>query len=199
MDELIFVLLFIVLIAYVLVFYFAFFNSITKRRKKVRFHNAIISIYKSNSSTDDVIEQLSLNFNKLTEVFGRTNEKTVLDILETLVYHYDTFTDDRFESLFNVKKDMNIREYIYKLSKYIKEKEPFASIPAKEANLLNNINDALLKNNIDLGTVSLAQLSKELSSKEIEIKKMEKQNLIGTIVSIIGIILTVIFGILSLR
>ncbi|MBQ2285484.1 MAG: hypothetical protein II244_07445 [Clostridia bacterium] len=83
--------------------------------------------------------------------------------------------------------------------KYIKEKEPFASIPAKEANLLNNINDALLKNNIDLGTVSLAQLSKELSSKEIEIKKMEKQNLIGTIVSIIGIILTVIFGILSLR
>ena len=135
----------------------------------------------------------------MTEVFGRTNEKTVLDILETLVYHYDTFTDDRFESLFNVKKDMNIREYIYKLSKYIKEKEPFASIPAKEANLLNNINDALLKNNIDLGTVSLAQLSKELSSKEIEIKKMEKQNLIGTIVSIIGIILTVIFGILSLR
>ena len=123
-----------------------------------------------------MIEQLSLNFNKLTEVFGRTNEKTVLDILETLVYHYDTFTDDRFESLFNVKKDMNIREYIYKLSKYIKEKEPFASIPAKEANLLNNINDALLKNNIDLGTVSLAQLSKELSSKEIEIKKMEKQN-----------------------
>ena len=112
-----------------------------------------------------MIEQLSLNFNKLTEVFGRTNEKTVLDILETLVYHYDTFTDDRFESLFNVKKDMNIREYIYKLSKYIKEKEPFASIPAKEANLLNNINDALLKNNIDLGTVSLAQLSKELSSK----------------------------------
>lgn len=99
----------------------------------------IISIYKSNSSKDDVIEQLSLNFNKLTEVFGRTNEKTVLDILETLVYHYDTFTDDRFESLFNVKKDMNIREYIYKLSKYIKEKEPFASIPAKEANLLNNI------------------------------------------------------------
>lgn len=47
--------------------------------------------------------------------------------------------------------------------------------------------------------ISLAQLSKELSSKEIEIKKMEKQNLIGTIVSIIGIILTVIFGILSLR
>ena len=89
-------------------------------KKKVRFHNAIISIYKSNSSTDDVIEQLSLNFNKLTEVFGRTNEKTVLDILETLVYHYDTFTDDRFESLFNVKKDMNIREYIYTLSKYIK-------------------------------------------------------------------------------
>ena len=43
------------------------------------------------------------------------------------------------------------------------------------------------------------EISKELSSKEIEIKKMEKQNLIGTIVLIIGIILTVIFGILSLR
>ena len=42
MDELIFALLFIVLVAYVFVFYFAFFNSVTKRKKKVRFHNAVI-------------------------------------------------------------------------------------------------------------------------------------------------------------
>ncbi|MCH5279029.1 MAG: hypothetical protein J1E60_04485 [Christensenellaceae bacterium] len=80
---------------------------------------------------------------------------------------------------------------------YIKTINPFISISRKEADLMQSIMNALNNNNCSLGVSSLKQLSQEVATKEKLIIKKDKENRRANIVSIVGLILTVFFGILS--
>lgn len=80
---------------------------------------------------------------------------------------------------------------------YIKTINPFISISRKEAELMQSIMNALNNNNCSLGVSSLKQLSQEVATKEKLIIKKDKENRRANIVSIVGLILTVFFGILS--
>ena len=126
------------------------------------------------------------------------NETTLLDVLEKFIYYYDTYPKHRFYNLFRVQKSLEIRNFIFSICKFIKDKDPFTAVPSKEANLLKNINDAIVKNNADFGKASLLQLSNELINREKLLKKKEKDNQLATIISIVGMILTVFFGFLSI-
>ena len=197
--EVFIVLLIITLVfIYFMMFYLIFFKTQIKHKRDYRFHNAILSIYDSSQSVDDAYEQLLLNFNKLCQDMGNNNETTLLDILEKFIYYYDTYSKHRFSNLFRVQKSLEIRNFIFSICKFIKDKDPFTAVPSKEANLLKNINDAIEKNNADFGKASLSQLSNELINKEKLLKKKEKEYQLTFIISIVGMILTIFFGILSI-
>lgn len=85
-----------------------------------------------------------------------------------------------------------------KLYTYIVDVEPFSNLPETQATLLKNIKDAMLKGNIDLGKVALKQLTEELIDSERQLEKQERINKITVILSIVGMLLTIYFGIASL-
>lgn len=156
------------------------------------------------SNLSDVLEQLSLNYNQLSQEMGLSKDSMVSDslgmlkLLDSIIHCYDTYTDKKFKVEFRIKKNENIRKFVFEIRKEIMSREPYITVPPKEANLLKAIRDSIEKNNKELGRNSLTQLSKEMTNKEKTLKRMERANQISMIISVVGVILTVIFGVLSL-
>lgn len=156
------------------------------------------------SNLSDVLEQLSLNYNQLSQEMGLSKDSMVsdslgmLNLLDSIIHYYDTYTDKKFKTEFKIKKNENIRRFVFEIRKEIMSREPYITIPPKEAGLLKAIRDSIEKNNKELGRNSLIQLSKEMTNKEKTLKRMERANQISMTISIVGVILTVVFGILSL-
>lgn len=194
-------------------YFFAFYTIILKRdlqrRFLRRFHNAVCNIYEEVTHTAQVdedpdsahtywFEQLNLNYEKLCQSNPSNNYTSILDLLETIIYYYDSYPDIAFKNVFRQDKKPQIRNFTVDMCLYIKSRNPFISIPRKEADLMQTILDALDSNNKSLGINSLRQLSQEVANKEKLIIKKDKENQRANVVSIVGVILTVFFGILSL-
>lgn len=188
----------LILIMYFLVFYIVFLKSNIQRTRYASFYKSVLSVYKECHVLEDALEQLSLNYNKIFQKLGATKDLTLLDMLEQLIHYYDSYSDKNFKYRFGETKDPKIRSFILEICKLIKKNEPFSSVASKESNMLKNINDAIIKNNKDLGLSTLQQLAEEIANKEKTIKKKEKENQVATIVSIVGVALTIFFGLLSL-
>ena len=188
----------LVLIIYFFVFYIVYLKSAIKKTCYVSLYKAVLSVYKECHILEDALVQLSLNYNKIFQRLGADKDSTLLDMLEQLIHYYDSYSDKNFKYRFGETKDTKIRSFILDIYKLLKQKEPFSSVTSKESNLLKTINDAIIKNNTDLGLSTLQQLAEEIANKEKTIKKKEKENQVATIVSIVGVVLTIVFGLLSL-
>jgi len=150
-----------------------------------------------NGANDACFLQLKLNYDKLSQSFPSGDYTSVLDLLETIIYYYDTYSDKEFKRLLKGEKNNDIRAFIMEVCVFIKNDNPFISSPPKEAEMMRTIKDALHNNNTKLGINSLIQLSREVETKEKLLAKKEKENQIATIISVVGIILTLFFGFFS--
>ncbi len=186
-------------VIYLWVFYLFLMKENRKRKNINMFHNAIMSVYERNNSTNlyvgkDIIEQITLNHNKIF----RSDKIKLLDMIEQLIFYYDSYSDERFKKLLHTDKNIIIIEFLLSVRDFIKQSTPFSSLPVKEASLLKNIDDAITQNNVQLGQTAVEQLSEEILNKETLIKKQEKQNQQATMLTIIGVVLTIFFGIISI-
>lgn len=178
--------------------YVFIFKKDAQRKQIRRFYNAIEHIYKKQLSKSDSLNQLKLNYEKLNQEITNTTYNSILDLLETIIYYFDTYPDKLFKSFFKFDKQEEIRDFLMQICIYIKEDNPFISAPQKEAELMRTLKNALESNNSSLGTNSLMQLSLEIEAKEKLLSKKDKENQRANIISIVGIILTTFFGFLSL-
>lgn len=206
MDILSIILIILILLIYICAYILVNFYSKKNYENMFikRFHNATYSIYENEATDvgllddeDYVFNQLNLNYEKLYQVFPNNQYMSILDVLQTLVNYYDCCSDSEIKKFFKIKKDLQFRDFMMNMCLYIKQKNPFLSIPPKEANLMQLIMNALDENNKSLGKSSLDQLSQEIEAKEKVMSKMDKTNRFTTIISIVGVILTIFFGIVS--
>lgn len=191
-----YVLLYIVIFIYI----FVLFGAYLKRGKQdlvlKKFYKAIVSVYSIKNNIEDSFYQLNIIYEKLCQ--NHPNKyNNIFDLLKTVLYCYDTYNEKVFKNTFKVEKDSQIRNFIIELCDFINEKDPYISVPLKEASILKTIGEALENNNTQLGLNCLGQLSLEIESKEILIQKKEKENRITTMLTVVGLILTVFFGFLS--
>lgn len=207
----------ITFIIYIIFYFFAFYRIILKqdiKRSFLRtFHNVLFSVcgykFEEFDNSDDFnskdqrsksfyFDQLNLNYEKLCQSKPNNSFSSILDVLETIIYYYDSCSDDIFQKIFKKEKNPIVRAFTLHMCLYIKEMNPFISIPRKEADLMQSILDSIDNNNKSLGTNSLKQLTQEIANKEKLISKQEKDNKRANIVSILGLCLTVFFGLISI-
>lgn len=193
----------LILAVILLIYFYAFLNLLSRMTSSngriVKMHNAIISVYQNCDDISAGILQLEVNYKQIIQKTRDNKDTSLIDTLESIIYYYDTFSDNNFNSFFKHEKDSNIRSFIYEVYSTIKSDNTFASVPAKEAQLLKTLSTAIDNNNIDLGQNTLKQLSDEIINKEMIIRKKEKENRLAIIVSIVGVLLTLFFGILSIK
>jgi len=197
MDIWIVILLAIVMCIYFILGYLFFVTNDIKQKRFRELYRAVHSVYQQSKYSKYALDQLTMIYNKMPQEFAKGNT-TLLDMLETLLYYYDTQSDNRFQSMFGLEKDARIRSCIYEIICLIKEEDPFTSNSPKEANYLKDIQIALQKGNADLGHTVVKRLSEELIIKDKLLQKKEKENQLTTMLSVIGILLTIIFGVISM-
>ncbi len=198
MELVLTIFMLVVLIAYFYFFYAIMIQDALKKKRLRSFYRSIKSILeKENISDDEILEELGIDYNKIFQNVSEKNTPSLLEMLEQMIFFYDSYTDKAFKSIFGEDKDSILKEKCVVLRKFIKEKEPFSSLPPKEATLFTNIKIAVQEGNSSLCDAVLEQLSTEIINKDILIKKQEKNNKNTAIISVVGIILTIFFGILS--
>ena len=202
-ENLTIIIFFIGIVVYIIVAYITISKRDIQNFMIKNFYKAVCNVYKTYNETykeitiDDLFVQLNLNYEKLCQTYPSNTYTSILDLVKTIIHYYDIFSYKLFKRFFRVEKNQEIRELMVEICNYIVNINPFISVPKKEADLLYSIKDALENDNCSLGMTSLMHLSQEIDNKEKLLKKQEKQNKLTTIISIVGIILTIFFGVLS--
>jgi hypothetical protein len=119
--------------------------------------------------------------------------------LEEFIYYYDTKGAKNLHEMTELELKNDTRAKVVRLIRVAKTENPFLGIPSKEANLLITLNQAMRDNNLDLGKKTITLLSQEIEKTVKLLTTQEKRNAVSYIVSIVGVILTIIFGIISLK
>ena len=177
-------------------------NDISKTLTNIRFQRnflrILVVIQKKNLPIDISIEQLKIDFYELNWQSKNSNPTVeILDALNRLIYIFDTNPKNKIIKSVDVDQDA-IRDFAVDIYNYLKQKDPFAEISNKEANLLTSIKLLIDANQIELGAKTLEQLGDEIKLKDKIIEKKEQQNKKTTIISVVGMILTVVFGVVSI-
>lgn len=177
-------------------------NDILKTKQEVRFlrnfFRILIVIQKKNLPIEDSIEQIKLDFYELDWQSKDTNLTVeILDTLNRLIYILDTNPKNKIIKSIDVDQEV-IRDFAVEIYNYLKQRDPFAEISTKEANLLNNLKLLIDSKQIELGVKTLEQLGDEIKLKDMVIEKKEQQNKKATIISIVGMVLTLVFGVVSI-
>jgi hypothetical protein len=119
------------------------------------------------------------------------------DLVEDFIFSFDARGSEWLKNVFKIEIDRSLRNQAYGLLVYIRESNPFSSLPSKESNLLQTLNQALESSNKDLGISTILQLAQEIEILDSAIRTGETRARISYIISIVGIVLTTFFGLLS--
>lgn len=196
------ILIMVLPITYIIVV-IVFFATQKKRmqvmRAEKKFFRGVISILDSVQKDDDCISQTNMIFKKLTEHYPPLTERynSSLDILEELITIYKTSAPKEFKRGYRLELSPKIVDRMHVIRNSMKEQQPFSSIPAKEANLLNMLKSAITTDNVELGSNTLNQLADEIEIMEGNLHTQDKKMLTSSIISILGVILTFFFGIIA--
>jgi hypothetical protein len=194
----------VLIIAPLVVIFYGFLALKVWKRGRVRFlekrfFRAVVSILINNQNEEECIKQLNLNFKKLSEKSPNLSSdlKSSVDLLEYFIHYYDTLGENGFTDRFDLKITNDIRNRVMKITEKIKEQNPFVSLSSRDANLLFNLKNSIKTRNADLGLTILDQLAEETEVKESNIRIQENRNNTAYFIATIGVILTIVFGLVS--
>lgn len=101
----------------------------------------------------------------------------------------------------NVDELQIVLNRLYELSDVIQNNDKYSNISGETAHILQVMEECYNNQNhaqgVQMYRETMRQLSKNIESKEEQLKRYEKQGKINTIVSVVGILLTLFFGFLS--
>lgn len=170
-----------------------------KRRieRKNKFFSALVEGLKINSleTIDDVINIYKgvsgLSSEDLGYRYGLS--KQLREFLVGIISKNKKFIDDSIN-------DNTIRDWKEKISAFIQQNEetsPYADLPAAERNILNDISIFLETNNPESVKRKTSELAGMIQARNDDLNRIRNINKWTVPLSIFGLILTILFGILA--
>lgn len=110
----------LILAVILLIYFYAFLNLLSRMTSSngriVKMHNAIISVYQNCDDISAGILQLEVNYKQIIQKTRDNKDTSLIDTLESIIYYYDTFSDNNFNSFLSMRK-IPIFDHLY--MKYI--------------------------------------------------------------------------------
>lgn len=187
----------------VLIFYVPLLLMIAKQSRAKRgrkdFYNAVLSIIGREKDNQKAVEQINIVFKKLSEINSQVSSKykNSADLCEDLLCRSESYGNKRFKSLYSLEFDNEKIDRVVEIIFIMKSRQPFGSVSSKHGNLLNMIKHAFDTDNKDMGANNLVQLASDIEVLESTIETQNKRNQISMVISIVGVILTLVFGAIS--
>jgi hypothetical protein len=149
-----------------------------------------------NSLTNNFEQQLISDKDDITFLLNSVSREfdsiySLADILED----YITYVSKNEDSNNKIKKE------VYDLIKSIisteKQEKPFSNVPNEEKRILTNINEYIKINNMEQIKSNLQELGAVMATRNRHYEKINKINKFAIIIAVIGITLTIVFGIIG--
>jgi len=203
-------------LAYVGLYLFVFFYL----RKRFRARRAIAVAIRGVASVlqadetggYDVADQIRILYDQLSKEYGdyfSEQYSSPTSMLHKILHMYDTSQSDdggnasaastrQLAALEVLAGIDGVRDKMFCALRLLNEKEPFAGLSGKRASLFQHLVGAIDQANHELAVTTLGQLSQEVEALEEQLASEERDAGRASVVSIVGVILTLVFGGFSL-
>jgi len=98
----------------------------------------------------------------------------------------------------DIKEDDNYYNIVYNMLEKEKEQEPYTFLTQEEKRIMKNLESSIKLNNTNNALFNLTSLNDVLRIKNEKVKRLETQNFWSLIISILSIVFTLFFGIMSI-
>lgn len=195
-----------ILTAYLLVTAIYVYLIFLYRRAKINkifhrgFYRSVISVLDANEIDHDCINQINLNFRKLSESYPGSSSQIngPVNLLEEFISKIDSLNYEEIQAAYELEVSKETRPRILNILKIMKDENPFAHLSDKEANILISLRSVIKDESMPFGNIILDQLSEEFVTLDSKIRRQADTIQYSYIIAIVGILLAIYFGIVTI-
>ena len=163
----------------------------------------ISSLSSKNLSTDLALEQLQIDFSHISSKSKKEQLSELLGQLEYALALIDKKAPKNKIKRLCGESDINdVRDFILALISEIKTNYPYSNLPDRDSELLSDLKCLIETSHNDASNIEakviLDRIAVEISTKEEKLQREAKKAKAGLITSVIGVALTIAFGIVSI-
>lgn len=167
---------------------------------KKEFNSGLCDIILNNTNEDEMIKKLELLHRQFknkhsSKIKEYGSLKSILEIIISELY----CKKDKYLKSFNILELKDRKDLVIKILNKVEEEHPFSNLQNNQEWLLKTIKNMTKDSNNESEKYIFKQLENEIDRLNAIINKSEIQNRFGFIGTIVGIILTIVFGIASLK
>ncbi|BCE00453.1 hypothetical protein [Marinicellulosiphila megalodicopiae] len=190
----------VALLAFYIPFLVIMTRSVGAKSGRRHFYRSLKNIFEREKDNSKAIDQISIIYRQVSENNTEFSKKyrTPIDICEDLLSRATGFTSFVFKLHYSLSFTPEEISRLADIVKSIETEMPFISLSPKYGNQLEMLKLAYTSNDVDLGSNGLKQLAKDIKFLESTIENQERKNRTSTWVSVIGVILTIVFGAVSI-
>ena len=188
----------------VIAFYIPFLIIMTRnfgaKSGRRHFYRSLKNIFERETDDARTIDQISIIYRKVSEENPDFSKKykTPIDICEDLLARVTGYTSFTFKFHYSLSFSPEEISRLADMVRTIENEMPFISLSPKYGNQLDMLKLAYDSNDVGLGSNGLRQLARDIKFLESTIETQERKNRVSTWVSVIGVILTIVFGAVSI-
>jgi hypothetical protein len=170
------------------------------QRAQKQFLRGILTILQSSHNIDDSASQIQILYRHLLQRYSSLDERyrSAAEMLEDLIVDIDSSKSKAFKEYMEIEPPVKERQRMLDVLACLKQMQPFSSLSNKQASLLSSMKQAIENHSDDLALNLLVQLGDEIETIENTARQQKSNNQTFGIVSIIGVVLTLFFGFVSL-
>jgi hypothetical protein len=190
----------IALLAFYIPFIVIMTRSFGAKNGRRHFYRSLKNVFERERDNSRAIDQISIIYRKISENNAEFSKKyrTPIDICEDLLSRATGFTSFMFKFHYSLSFAPEEINRLADIVKSIEKEMPFISLSPKYGNQLEMLKLAYASGDTELGFNCLKQLAKDIKFLESTIENQERKNRTSTWVSVIGVILTIVFGAVSI-
>ncbi|NPE27781.1 hypothetical protein HNV12_07345 [Methanococcoides sp. SA1] len=164
------------------------------------FYQSVISVLDANEIDHDCIDQIDLNFRKLSESFPGSSSQVngPVDLLEEFISKIDSLNYEEIQATYEFEVSKETRSRILNILKIMKDETPFSHLSDKEANILISLRSVMKDESMLFGNIILDQLSEEFVTLNSKIRRQADTIQYSYIIAVVGILLAIYFGIITI-
>jgi ABC-type glycerol-3-phosphate transport system permease component len=199
LDDLTTAIVFLIVVVFYIPLIFILKKSFIRKASRKEYYRAFLSVLDRVDDDEEVVDQMTVIFKKISERHGLTSSgnDTATDYSEDLLCRVESYRHATFKFHYSIEFTPEHKGRIVNVIRIMKARQPFGSLSSKYGNLLSMIKHAFDTSNDDLGVSNLRQLAEDIELMESTIHSQGKKNLIATSVSVVGVVLTIVFGALT--
>ena len=194
---------------FLVIVYFVAFVYLARRQRMRRdaaakLRRATLSVLRRDNSVDGAVGELEMVCNNLFKEHASQLEdrRSPADLLESLYYTHET--ESRVwpplqKWLGRERLDDSQLEKLTTIIGAMRQKQPFASVSGPCRSCLDSLKKLLDEQSGEAGGSLLERLSTEIAALEGSLSTQQRHSRWALVVSGVGVILTVLFGVLALR